>query len=473
MRSVVMCGTGVVFIALIATACGSADKARAAFDGDAGEGGQGEAGASDAPGGSPASGEGGTAGSSDPAAGGAAGSSAPGSGGATGNGGSADSGGASGNFVPPPPRLALGGPHSCALKLDETVACWGRGDHGELGDGEFHVVPGSFTPLGLADPVSVQELGGVTAITSGLFHSCALRGETASIYCWGAGNAGQLGDGIFHMFDDAGVALPQLVEIDDVAQVSAAGSHTCVLLGDGSVWCWGDNLFGQLGDDSMTNSATPLRVDGLSGVVQLAVGKDQTCALMEDSTVQCWGSGGVNNQAGTTISLLDPTPIDGVTGATALAAGDGFTCALVAGGEVQCWGEGDVGQLGDGLMNDSNTTPVRVTGLSGVVQLSAGARHVCALDADQAVWCWGKGDFGQLGDGIYHNGFPTFVTEPVAAELLTDVVEVACGEDHTCVRTSADEILCIGLGGYGQLGDGSFYSASPFGSATPVTALSL
>src|SRR6187551_2126016 len=134
MRSVVLCGIGVVFIALIANACGSADKTRAAFDGDGGEGGQGEAGASDAPGGSPATGDGGTAGGTEPAAGGAAGSSAPDSGGAPGN------GGAAGNFVPPPPRLALGGPHSCALKLDGTVACWGRGDHGELGDGEFHVV---------------------------------------------------------------------------------------------------------------------------------------------------------------------------------------------------------------------------------------------------------------------------------------------------------------------------------------------
>jgi alpha-tubulin suppressor-like RCC1 family protein len=291
--------------------------------------------------------------------------------------------------------------------------------------------------------------------------------------CWGDGNDGQLGDDVFHTNLDAGVAEPQAVALSDVIQVAAGGHHTCVLLTGGTVQCWGDNLFGQLGDGSTNKSATPLPVPGLSGVLQLAVGKFQTCALMADGSVQCWGDGGVNMQAGTVINLLEPTPIEGVTGATALAAGDGFTCALVANGAVQCWGEGDVGQLGDGLENDSNTTPASVPGLSDVVQLSAGARHACALRSDQSLWCWGDGQYGQLGDGVFHNGFPYYVTTPVAAVQLSDVVEVSCGGTHTCVRNGQDEVMCLGNGSSGQLGDGVFHDMSPFGAATPVKALDL
>ena len=118
----------------------------------------------------------------------------------------------------------------------------------------------------------------------------------------------------------------------------------------------------------------------------------------------------------------------------------------------------------------SNTTPVTVTGLSGVVQISAGGRHVCALDRDQMLWCWGEGKYGQLGNGTF---FMLNVTEPVAATVFTDIVEVACGEAHTCIRNSQNQVQCIGLGGHGEVGDGMFHSTNPFGIATPATVLQL
>lgn len=458
-----------VVVGSVAAACGGDDGKRKVYESDAGAGGAGEAGAGDARSGAPGTPEGGSAGTAGTElVGGAAGSS-PSEGLGGGSGGESAAGGSPGNFSPAAPRLALGGVHSCALALDDSVACWGRGDHGELGDGAFYVD----APTGVAAPVAVTGLAGVAALTSGLYHMCALLAADDSVVCWGGGNDGQLGDDVFHTNGDGGVAAPQAVALEGVLQITAGGNHTCALLSGGAVQCWGDNLFGQLGDGSQTKSATPLAVPGLSGVQQLASGKFQTCALMADSSVKCWGSGGVNAQAGSAIYLLEPTTIDGVTGATALSAGDDFTCALVTGGKVQCWGEGDVGQLGDGNENDSNTTPVTVPGLSGIVQLSAGGRHVCALGADQALRCWGDGQYGQLGDGVFHNGFPYYVTQPVPAELLTDVVEVACGETHTCVRNGQDQIVCVGSGSYGQLGDGVFHSASPFGSAKPVAAFDL
>lgn len=461
-------GAGILVVGIIAVSCGGDDGKLKVYEG-AGAGGQSEGGAADTQGGSPesAAAVGGAAAgaiSTGPVAGGAAGSSA-----SEGNAGDGSAGGGApqGTFTPEAPRLALGGPHSCALALDDTVACWGRGDNGELGDGQFYDV----APTGRGEAAAVTGLTGVAAITFGLYHACARLAADDTIVCWGGGNDGQLGDEVFH--SNAGVPAPQAVALTGVLQVAAGGNHTCALLNGGSVRCWGDNLFGQLGDGSQNKSAKPLAVPGLSDVQQLAVGKFQTCALMADATVQCWGSGGVNAQAGTVINLLEPTPIEGVTGASALAAGDGFTCAIVTGGAVQCWGEGDVGQLGDGVENDSNTTPVTVPGLSGIVQLSAGSRHVCALGADQSLHCWGDGQFGQLGDGVFHNGFPYYVTQPVAAAVLTDVVEVACGGTHTCVRNGQDEIQCLGSGHYGELGDGVFHNALPFGSATPITAFQL
>lgn len=462
-------GVALLLGAAWASACGSKDEARRERDGDAGEAGAAVAdGGSSSKGGSDGGGDGGsTAPGSEAGAGGMPGATnAAGAGGAEPPG----SGGAPGTFVPAAPRIALGGPHSCALKLDGTVACWGRGDHGELGDDVFHVT----APTGLAAPVAVDGLTGVAALSLGLSHSCALLSDAGGVVCWGAGNNGQLGDGSFHTQDDGGVATPRAVVLPEAIQIATSGDHACALLADTTVQCWGFNLFGQLGNGDTTRSATPAAVPDLSGVAQLAVGKFQTCALMDDQTVQCWGSGGVNNQAGTAINLLQPTLIEGIDDAVAIAAGDGFTCAIVAGGAVKCWGEGDVGQLGDGQENDSNTTIVTVTGLSGIVQLSAGARHVCALDDRQALKCWGDGEYGQLGDGVYHNGSPWFVTEPVVADVFSDaIVEVACGETHTCIRTSQDEVQCIGQGSYGQLGDGSFHATLPFGLAMPFTVLGL
>src|SRR5207244_12126883 len=133
--------------------------------------------------------------------------------------------------------------------------------------------------------------------------------------------------------------------------------------------------------------------------------------------------------------------------------GGDFTGAVVSGGKVLGWGEGSAGQLGNGDRLDS-ADPVEVKGLTDVVQISAGQLTACALRRDRSLYCWGNGEFGELGDDVYHNGFPTYVTEPVRATVFDDVVEVSCGNGHTCVRTSKDEVWCVGAGRDGQLGDG-------------------
>src|SRR6185369_7220937 len=147
-------------------------------------------------------------------------------------------------------------------------------------------------------------------------------------------------------------------------------------------------------------------------------------------------------------------------------------CAIVAGGKVLCWGEGSQGELGNADSFDS-PDPVEVAGLTDVVQLSTGTYHSCALRRDRSLYCWGHGEFGELGDGIFHNGFPTYVLEPVRATAFDDVVEVACGGNSTCVRTSRNEVWCVGNGRHGQLGDGIAHDTLPYGSTTAVKALTL
>jgi alpha-tubulin suppressor-like RCC1 family protein len=362
--------------------------------------------------------------------------------------------------------LALGREHSCVIERDGAVACWGRGDHGELGDGKFR----DTAPLGAASPVVVSRLGSVAELAAGQYHVCALRSDDHRVLCWGGAFNGQLGDGDVHD-GEPGVAVPTEMDLTDVVHLAAGGGdHTCALMGDHTVRCWGDNLFGQLGNDTRDDSAVPVAVKGLTAVAQVAAGTFQSCALLEDRTVKCWGSGGADLTTGQGITNPVPVPIVGLAEVTRIVAGGDFSCALLATGHVECWGEGDTGQLGDGKRNDSNLTPVDVQGLDDAVQLSAGRSHACALRRDRSLVCWGDGEFGQLGDRIFHNGFPTDVSIPTPATAFTDVTEVSCGGAHTCVRTSTSTVECVGRGQHGELGDGEIYDDPP-GSLVAVKTL--
>ena len=356
------------------------------------------------------------------------------------------------------PRLALGRDHSCGLRSDGKVLCWGRGQHGQLGDGVFHM-----DPNGVFSPVVVLSLSDVDAIAGGQYHTCSLK--NGDVQCWGNGSKGQLGDGV--VYGSEGRSEPGEIALSNVKQVSSnGGDHSCALLEGGTVRCWGDNLFGQLGNGTEDDSNAPVEVSGLTGVKQITVGVATTCALLEAGTVSCWGAAGTDASAGTLLTSSTPVAIDGLADVTEISTGGSFTCALLKDRTVRCWGEGNVGQLGNGEFVDSNT-PIEVSGLTDVVQIRAGRYHACAMRADGAVHCWGDGEFGQLGDGVKHDGFPTGVGAPVLAPALANVVELGLGADHTCGLTRDREVVCVGIGGYGQLG------ADIGSSVAPIVATSL
>jgi alpha-tubulin suppressor-like RCC1 family protein len=338
--------------------------------------------------------------------------------------------------------VAAGWSHACALRSTGELDCWGANAQGQLGDG---------TTVDSRAPVAVAGIGGkVTAVAAGYRHTCALL-ETGGVKCWGGDASGSLGDG---------GALSRNVPVDvsgltaGVQAVDTGAGHTCALLESGAVKCWGWNNSGQVGDGTAVDRRTPVDVAGLGrAAVAVAAGDQHTCALLDDGSVACWGAN-ASGQLGNGLRVRSgvPAAVVGLSGpAVRITAGGAHTCALIENGTVECWGDDQSGQLGDGgYENRSAPTPVVLPAAAGFI--AAGFSHTCALLVDRRIECWGWNTEGQLGDGTVKSRR----TPADVAGFSGQVAAVAAGWSHACMLSAdAGGVRCWGWNGSGQLGDGS------------------
>ncbi|MFD4318586.1 RCC1 domain-containing protein [Streptomyces sp. NPDC058548] len=287
-----------------------------------------------------------------------------------------------------------------ALLDDGTVLSWGGNTSGQLGDG-------TTTQRGF--PATVAGLSGVSAISAaGGPFALAVRG--GRVLAWGTNAYGQLGNG-FTTPDTAGLATrPVAVQsLNKVKDVSAGCEHSVALREDGTVWTWGRNQFGQLGNGTDVDRNTPQKVPGLDDVVAVTTGCLHTLALTAGGTVKGWGHNG-SGQLGDDSTEHRKVPVDvrHLDGVTKVFAGAYQSYALLDDGTVRAWGNNSNGQLGDGS-TVNRTTPVPVPGLSDVQEMAGGWVHTLAVLSDQSVLAWGNNSNGQLGNGTTDSS-PTPVT---------------------------------------------------------------
>ena len=382
--------------------------------------------------------------------------------------------------------ISAGGFHTCALTASGGVKCWGSNQFGQLGDGK---ACGGIC----STPVNVTGLtSGVAAVSAGELHTCALT-TASGVKCWGYNGWGQLGNGTNSGPEtcDLDPCSSTPLDVTDltsgVAAISASAAHTCALTTGGGVKCWGINYFGQLGDGTTADSSTPVDVSGLtSGVIAVSAGGYHTCALITGGAAQCWGvnefgqlgNGTTTGPETCAIYGCSTTPVDVTaltSGVAAISAGGIHSCALTTTGGVKCWGSNQFGELGDSQTCGIYicATAVDVTGLSSAVTVSVGFHHTCSLTMAGDAKCWGRSDYGQLGDGTTTGpevcGGPPCSTTPIdVTDLTSSVAAISAGTYHTCALTTGGGLKCWGWNGFGQLGNGTTME-----SANPVNVFGL
>jgi alpha-tubulin suppressor-like RCC1 family protein len=312
-------------------------------------------------------------------------------------------------------QLALSASHSCARLVGGEVRCWGANDSGQLGDG---TTENRLTPAVVVQSPGGPSLTGVLRVELGDQHSCALRND-GQVHCWGYNGSGQLGNNTNTTQSTPTPVLqaPGGGPVIDADGLVVGARHGCLRLTNGQARCWGHNKAGQLGDGTQDNRLTPVLVlqslggPPLTGIQELGLGDSHSCARLAGGDVRCWGSNGSGQVGdGTTEFRLTPATVlqspggAALTGVQELTLGEDHSCARLAGGNVRCWGSNLVGQLGDGT-KVNQLTPVLVleaqggSPLAGVQGVAPGWYHSCARLAGDDVRCWGDNDFGELGDG--------------------------------------------------------------------------
>jgi len=282
-------------------------------------------------------------------------------------------------------QLSAGGAHTCALSEDGSVHCWGDSGEGESA--------GDAMATNVTAVVTVKDLKDVIQVSAGYYHTCALV-KAGSVRCWGRNASAEItGDGQATEGHDDRIAVTTVAGLSHVIQIAAGVEHNCALIDDGSVRCWGDNQYAQSTDDGVPSDPVAVTtIAGLSHVTQVIASRVHSCALIDDGSVSCWGAQDPNRAAGPLTAMSE------VSGVKRLAYGasGSQTCALMNDGSVDCWGSNVMAEAsGDGMSSQESQPVTAVVGLTAVQQVATGEGHTCALLDDGSVRCWGDDVYGQ------------------------------------------------------------------------------
>ena len=321
-----------------------------------------------------------------------------------------------------------------------------------------------------------------TTLAAGLFHTCGLD-ATGAAYCWGNNSYGQLGNSATAGSVFANPTPAAVAGGLTFTSLTAGHRHTCGLTAAGAAWCWGVNLYGQLGNPTNSGvefeeNTTPLPVSGNLTFTELSAGTEHTCGLTAQGVLYCWGNN-FTGQLGRTennnaiLPNPTPTPVDGGLTFAAFSPGASHTCGITSGGVVYCWGDNYFGQLGNpnnvAQENVAHPTPTVVQGVPAVVSIIAG-NHTCGLTSAGAAWCWGSNQTGQLGAETPDVREPT----PVAVSGGFSFVSLGAGGGHTCGLVAGGTVYCWGGNLLGQLGTTTnLGTTNPNYSPTAVNGISL
>ena len=358
-----------------------------------------------------------------------------------------------------PPSISVMERRTCAVTMSGAAKCWGNNNNGALGDGGI-----TNSPI----PVGVSGMGsGAIAISTGLYHTCAAL-SSGAVKCWGYNSYGQLGDGT----TDNSISPVDVTGITNAVDVEVGHWHTCALLSDGAVKCWGSNYgtHGYLGNNSTSDSSIPVSVNNVSNAIGISIGHSHTCVVLSDGGVKCWGygsDGALGN--GTTTNQPQPVSVIGITTATAVSAAEKHSCALLSDGTIKCWGDNYFGQFGDGTTDDATAPDNSVSGISNATAIAAGSGFTCAVLSDGAIKCWGANSYGTLGNSTTTNSFA-----PVPVTGITNAVAIEAGAlvlgpnalGHACAMLSDGSMKCWGQNNDGCLGDNTTDDSS-----SPVSVL--
>ncbi|WEK54130.1 MAG: S-layer homology domain-containing protein [Candidatus Cohnella colombiensis] len=294
----------------------------------------------------------------------------------------------------------------------------------------------------------------VTSVAVGGRHSIALKND-GTVWTWGYNSNGQLGDGTM---TDRSTPV-HVTGVNGIIAISGGDEYTVALKNDGTVWTWGLNTSGQLGDGTTSNRSAPVQVLGLKGIIAIAGGSTHTTALKDDGTVWAWGTGYLGDGA---VSVrTTPVQVSGLSRITAIACSRFHTIALKDDGTVWFWGQ-VIFNYNRGDMYESSL-PVKVPGLNGLTAIASGYEHMIHLKNDGTVWTWGSYEYGQLGDGMISRG-----TNPVQVSDLSGVATIGGGGLSTIALKNDGTVWTWGFNYYGQLGDGTHLTKS-----TPVQVTGL